>query len=1164
MKETRLTGHQRYTLTYTPAVDRILPAPSQLHVRIKNTSAIPLRAAYLHGPYGLYVACYPSTFDPYKKYDGPREEGSPDFEPMVKAGGHWSSRLVIPEEVKATAGGPLSSQNPVDAPKSITWIIEIASQILFSNSASVNYELLVGRDEKSVEAGFHSVSSDRPGVPGRLEDFQRGQAKEPFQRIGVFSKAIKLVVDDTEKLWNKPAFPSWNDGQPENAQRSLTSNAVVDQESDRPLEKRSRKRKRVHLVVLTHGLHSNLGADMLYMKESIDAAACQAREDSRRSKAAVKAEGKQQKEHEANQTHTQRSESMPEVASSPTNTPTDAESDDEDEQVIVRGFSGNAVRTERGIQYLGKRLAKYTLSITYPDQPYLPVKSTISKTLTRSLAISKSASDDHPASHKHSTVKRDEEHTHGDIGYKITSISFIGHSLGGLVQTYAIAYIQKHSPDFFDRIKPINFVGLATPWLGLSNENPIYVKFALDFGLVGRTGQDLGLTWRTPALVRSGWGAMIGGLGKEAQKATHQPDPASKPLLRVLPSGPAHAALQKFRNRTVYSNVVNDGIVPLRTSCLLFLDWRGLDRVEKARRDMGLVGTMVGWGWNEMMGANASSPRPKWADIFSDSGEDSEGRTTPTGREHEEDVPQPESTATTDDIARNSERATEPRAQQFLNGRLQTEAPEPSKATDSSKSNQIGPFAGFLSLFKPASSSKTQPHATRQSKMYRRGQTMRVQGDGNALPAEQEISSSQPTRVRPVRGSSLYTSAENGDVEAPPRTTFFESAGDILNPPLPPKEYLLDPAARPRTIFHDRVYHPEDIPQPPIKKRAGLGSRSISRDSVQVDPKPSPSEKQEANDVLAGSVKIEEKIARAYHKDLSWRKVLVRLEPDAHNNMIVRRMFANAYGWPVIKHLVDTHFAYTDAALTEDALEQNTERAAPTDAPIGSDGEHVRNQAEPPQIHDNKMERSKSDGDRDSKYDLFPSQSHHSNRHRTESEIRESQDAVPDLKSPSTAAESSYSSAGRSSTTTSAKLSRQDSAVWSDRFFGGSDDDSDFEIGPDNSFTATPPEFRQGTDEPAGTSATEIAEFLGKGPVKERSLRSSGQPRPLSSAKAGDRPKDNGLESPPLQDQSTSIVGLQTPPKDSVLKVGKGEPEMGISEQVAFAQAKRAEDGPDD
>ncbi|KAH0124625.1 hypothetical protein KCU67_g17699, partial [Aureobasidium melanogenum] len=46
----------RFTLTYMPSNDRILPSPSHLHLKIKNTSAIPLRAAYLHGPYTLHVA----------------------------------------------------------------------------------------------------------------------------------------------------------------------------------------------------------------------------------------------------------------------------------------------------------------------------------------------------------------------------------------------------------------------------------------------------------------------------------------------------------------------------------------------------------------------------------------------------------------------------------------------------------------------------------------------------------------------------------------------------------------------------------------------------------------------------------------------------------------------------------------------------------------------------------------------------------------------------------------------------------------------------------------------------------------------------------------------------------------------------------------------------
>ena len=207
-------------------------------------------------------------------------------------------------------------------------------------------------------------------------------------------------------------------------------------------------------------------------------------------------------------------------------------------------------------------------------------------------------------SHEGSRIRMAKDGHADDLAYTFTSISFIGHSLGGLIQLYAIAYIQKHAPNFFEQIKPVNFVALASPFLGLSNENPIYVRFALDFGLVGRTGQDLGLTWRPPALARSGWSAVVGGLGS-SNKTPAQDDPRSKPLLRILPTGPAHIVLRKFRNRTVYSNLVNDGIVPLRTSCLLFLDWRGLGKVEKARRENGLVGTFMGWGWAEVTGQNS-------------------------------------------------------------------------------------------------------------------------------------------------------------------------------------------------------------------------------------------------------------------------------------------------------------------------------------------------------------------------------------------------------------------------------------------------------------------------------------------------------------------------------------------------------------------------------
>src|SRR5947207_6805801 len=93
----------RYTLTYTPSADRILPTPSHLHVRLKNTSAIPLRAAYLRGPYTIYVATYGSTFNPNEKVCSPKRDGIPQFEPNLNAGGRWRAKLSVPEDIRETS-----------------------------------------------------------------------------------------------------------------------------------------------------------------------------------------------------------------------------------------------------------------------------------------------------------------------------------------------------------------------------------------------------------------------------------------------------------------------------------------------------------------------------------------------------------------------------------------------------------------------------------------------------------------------------------------------------------------------------------------------------------------------------------------------------------------------------------------------------------------------------------------------------------------------------------------------------------------------------------------------------------------------------------------------------------------------------------------------------
>ncbi|KAL1842197.1 hypothetical protein VTJ49DRAFT_5884 [Mycothermus thermophilus] len=1113
----------RYTVTYKPSADHILPSPEFLYLRIKNTCAAALRAAFVHGPYTLGVAAYPAHFKPFDKFENPRRYGVPEFEPMLKAGGVWNCHLIVPDNIRQTAGEGVSTGHFGSGPEhdddTVSWVIEISSQVIFSPSVQVHYELLLARDEKSLNLGsVVPIIGGQAQVPqpGRVSDFQQSpgaHTRHPAQPKGVFSKAIHLKVEDTAALWNTPQLPGWDDVGWLRAREADLINAPsagaspVEGGMDAETKPRPRfKQKKVHLVVLTHGLHSNLGADMLFLKESIDAAVKQAKIDAKARRARERAARRgSQSEAAADGAPTADPETPatgPETGANsegtgnqpdgdhPEHVGDEEEEEEDDEEVIVRGFSGNATRTERGIKYLGKRLARYILSMTYPDQPCLPTAKAASEAIAHTLKATshKKATDE---AHKH-----DAAHHTPSLGgkrlYKFTKISFIAHSLGGLVQTYAVAYIQKHSPHFFDLIEPVNFIALASPFLGLNHENPLYVKFALDFGLVGRTGQDLGLTWRAPTIARNGWGALVGGLGDNAQKRVYgEPRPESKPLLRILPTGPAHKALRKFRNRTVYSNVVNDGIVPLRTSCLLFLDWQGLGRVEKARREAGLVETVVGFGWAELTGANVTSPRlTPWSAEESQETNEAEatGKSTPTSPGHAQEVPQPPTNAVLEDD-RQSLRS--------MTGILGSSAGMANTTTAITN-----PFASLLNFFRSEGPKSPPAASPKVTKIYQRSQTLKS-GDWEAGTNPAASSKSKVTN-----GNELTDELES--MSAPPKTSVFEAAGDLLNPKLPSTEFLIDPSKRPRTIFHDRVYHPTDIPPPPLKQRttstlnrlrrnptaanppqkAGAGSVSpspsaqqlnhkdsslsqasrprnesttsadndstvhspslASTDSVTVaaaaastSPEQQQQQRRDGDDTDGpeydtSQMRVEEKIARAYHRGLSWRKVLVKLEPDAHNNIFVRRMFANAFGWPVVQHLVEAHFSDAATARRRDEDEPGVERAKDPAVKTGVDGRETKRDGEvlagAAQGSENEDPAAAGEGD-------------------------ESGDTVPDLpsgnalglmspsvwaSSPGAAAAAAAAAAPRTPASPGRPpLDRLDSVTWSERDWLDSGDESD-------------------------------------------------------------------------------------------------------------------------
>lgn len=503
------------------------------------------------------------------------------------------------------------------------WKVDIVSQIIFNTSLSVNFEIMIGTSREIL----HEASMADKDVPHKFDE-------------GFFCPKSLLTVfnQNTLDLWNLP-LPD--------------------------------PQKPIHLVILTHGLHSNVSADMLYLKELIDRVCA-------------------------------------------------------DENVVVKGYFGNAGKTERGVKYLGCRVAEFIVEL----------------------------------------VTKNEAFNNG----RVTKISFIGHSLGGLIQTFAISYLQYNFPWFFKTIKPMNFITLASPLLGVLYDNPLYVKIALLAGIVGKTGQDLSL--------------------KDLEQG-------GKPLLYLLPTGPTHTVLEKFKRRTVYANVVNDGVVPLRTAALMFLDCQELlQLIEKAEE------------------------------------------------EKKEEEPQP--------IA--------------------------------SKAASYLPLTLIVSFFFP--------HKFANS-------------NNNAAVSQQSLPDINSVDEDERGFQAADIASLSGKIK---KLSMLETASSLILPPLPESSFILDPKNRQGVIVHDKIYGEADLPA--RKEPFDDSSSSNIFDKL--------------NELL------EEEIAREYHTNMEWRKVLIRLKPDAHNNAIVRRRFANAYGWPVVEHVVQTHFVNVaadddDSVAKPDALDFDEE-----------------------------------------------------------------------------------------------------------------------------------------------------------------------------------------------------------------------------------------------
>ncbi|OJJ76002.1 hypothetical protein ASPBRDRAFT_192179 [Aspergillus brasiliensis CBS 101740] len=120
-------------------------------------------------------------------------------------------------------------------------------------------------------------------------------------------------------------------------------------------------------------------------------------------------------------------------------------------------------------------------------------------------------------------------------GHHIKKLSMVGYSLGGLVARYALGLL--YSRGWLDKLEPVNFTTFASPHVGVRNP------------------------------VKGAWGFLWNNVGPHtisiSGKQLFMIDSfrdSGKPLLSVLadPDSIFIKALKKFKNRTVYANVVND------------------------------------------------------------------------------------------------------------------------------------------------------------------------------------------------------------------------------------------------------------------------------------------------------------------------------------------------------------------------------------------------------------------------------------------------------------------------------------------------------------------------------------------------------------------------------------------------------------------------------
>ncbi|KAI1662585.1 DUF676-domain-containing protein [Daldinia decipiens] len=134
-------------------------------------------------------------------------------------------------------------------------------------------------------------------------------------------------------------------------------------------------------------------------------------------------------------------------------------------------------------------------------------------------------------------------------GGKITKLSIVGYSLGGLVARYAVGLLEMR--DVFRQVEPVNFVTFASPHLGV--RSPLK-------GWLNHVWNVLGARM----LCMSGRQLFIIDDFRDT----------GRPLLEVLadPESIFITGLKRFKRRTLYANVVNDRSATFYTTSIAKTD----------------------------------------------------------------------------------------------------------------------------------------------------------------------------------------------------------------------------------------------------------------------------------------------------------------------------------------------------------------------------------------------------------------------------------------------------------------------------------------------------------------------------------------------------------------------------------------------------------------